>query len=94
VTKVASAADARSTRARITSNGMAKVRSARQIHLLSIRNRFINHIDSSSVAQLADALSTVARQLEDNSRRGTKWGVIRSPAEANPPAVASKSKLL
>lgn len=94
VTKVASAADARSTRARITSNGMAKVRSARQIHLLSVRSRFINHIDSSSVEQLADALSTVAHHLEDSSRRGTKGGVIRSLAEANPPTVASKSKLL
>jgi DNA-binding MarR family transcriptional regulator len=78
VRRVASSADARSTRARIASNGMAKLRSARQSHLESVRHRFIDHIDSSSVEELADVLSIVACQLEDNSRRRTKWGVIRS----------------
>jgi DNA-binding MarR family transcriptional regulator len=81
VTKVASSADARSTRARIMSNGMAKLRSARQVRLDSLRRRFFDHIGSSSVEQLADALCTVARQLEDSSRRRTTEGGIRSPAE-------------
>jgi DNA-binding MarR family transcriptional regulator len=80
VTKVASSVDARSTRARITSKGVAKLRSARQVRLESVRNRFIDHVDSSSVKQLAEALSVVALQLEDGSRRGTKWTVIPSPA--------------
>jgi DNA-binding MarR family transcriptional regulator len=72
VTRVASSADARSTRAKIASNGMARLRSARQVRLESLRSRFYNHIGASSVEQLADALSRVARQLEDGSRRGTK----------------------
>ena len=80
VTRVASSADARSTRAKIASNGMARLRSARQVRLESLRSRFYNHIGSSSVEQLADALSRVARQLEDSSRRRTKSVVIRSPA--------------
>jgi DNA-binding MarR family transcriptional regulator len=72
VTKVASSADARSTRAKIVSHGMAKLRSARQVRLESLRRRFFNHIGSSSVEQLADALCTVARQLDDGSRPRTK----------------------
>jgi DNA-binding MarR family transcriptional regulator len=71
VTKVASAADARSTRARTTAEGMAMLRSARQVHLLSVRHRVMDHIDSSSVERLAAALSIVAHHLETGSRRGT-----------------------
>ncbi len=65
VTKVASSTDARSTRAKLISSGMAKLRSARQVRLESLRRRFYDHIGSSPVEQLADALSRVARQLED-----------------------------
>lgn len=83
VTKVASPADARSTRTRIRSDGKAKLRSARQIHLGSVRRRFLDHIDCTSVEQLADALSAVARHLESSSRRRTKRGVNRSPAEGD-----------
>jgi DNA-binding MarR family transcriptional regulator len=72
LTKLASSADARSTRATIASNGLARLRSARQVRLESLRNRFYDHIGSSPVEQLADALSRVARQLEDSSRRRTK----------------------
>lgn len=72
VTKVASSADARSTRARVTSNGMAKLRAARRVRLESLRSRFFSHIGPSSVEQLAGALCRVARQLEVSSRRGTK----------------------
>jgi DNA-binding MarR family transcriptional regulator len=72
VTKVENSADARSICARVTSNGMTKLRSARQVRLESLRSRFFNHIDSFAVEQLADALSNVARQLENSSRRLTK----------------------
>lgn len=72
VTKETNSADARSTRARITSNGMAKVRFAREVRLESLRRRFFNHIGSCSVEQLAEALSTFACQLEDTSRRKAK----------------------
>ncbi len=70
--KVASPADARSIRARIGSRGMAKLKLARQVHVEIVRNRFFDHIDSSSIRQLVNALSTVARQLEDSSRRAMK----------------------
>jgi DNA-binding MarR family transcriptional regulator len=70
--KVASSADARSTRARIGSRGMAKLKLARQVHVEIVRDRFFDHIDSSSIRQLVDALSTVARQLEDSSRRAVQ----------------------
>jgi DNA-binding MarR family transcriptional regulator len=69
VTKVASSADARTMRARMTTNGMAKLRFARPVHLESVRRRLINNLDASSVGPLADALSAVARQLE----RGSRW---------------------
>ena len=72
VTKVTSSADARSTRAKIASHGMAKLRSARKVRLESLRSRFYNHIGSTPVEQLADALSRVARQLEDSPHRRTK----------------------
>ena len=70
--KVASSADARSTRARILPKGMAKLKLARQVHVEIVRDRFFDHIDSSSIRQLVDALSTVARQLEDSSRRAVQ----------------------
>lgn len=81
VKKVASSADVWSTRARIATNGMAKLRSARHSHLESFRHRFLDHVDSSSVEELADVLSAVASQLEDSSHQRAKWGVIRSPIE-------------
>jgi DNA-binding MarR family transcriptional regulator len=90
VTKVASSSDARSTRARTTTNGMAKLRIARPIHLESVRHRVLEHIDASSVEQLADALSTVARDLESSSRPRKQWV---SPG-ATPPTVVSMSKLI
>jgi DNA-binding MarR family transcriptional regulator len=81
VKKVASPADARSTRARIASNGMAKLRSARPSHLKSFRHRFLDHLDSSSVEELADVISTVACRLEDSSHQRTKWGSHSLPID-------------
>ena len=71
VERVANSADARSTRARITSRGLAKLRSARQSHLESVRHRFLDHVDASTVEELAYILSTVACQLDDPPRRKT-----------------------
>jgi DNA-binding MarR family transcriptional regulator len=81
VKKVASSADARSTRARLAPSGMAKLRSARQSHLESFRRRVLDHVEPSSMEELANALSNVACQLEDSSRQRTKWGFIRSRSE-------------
>jgi DNA-binding MarR family transcriptional regulator len=80
VTKVTSTADARSTRARIASTGMAKLRSARQSHLQSVRHRFLDHVDSSSVEELADVLSCVVCHLENCPRRRTTWAALPSLA--------------
>ena len=65
VTKVASSSDGRGNVARLTPRGMAKLKSAWPVHLASVRTRFLDHIEDSSVSQLAAALSAVAVQLED-----------------------------
>ena len=65
VTKVASSSDGRGNVARLTPRGMAKLKSAWPVHLASVRTRFLDHIEDSSVSQLAAGLSAVAVQLED-----------------------------
>ena len=65
VTKVASSSDGRGNVARLTPRGMAKLKSAWPVHLASVRTRFLDHIEDSSVSQLAASLSAVAVQLED-----------------------------
>lgn len=64
-TRLTSSLDARSTRAIITSKGTTKLRSAWKVHLVSVRRRFFDHIDTSAVDQLAVVLAEMARQLED-----------------------------
>jgi DNA-binding MarR family transcriptional regulator len=90
VTKVVSSSDARSTRARTTTNGLAKLRIARPIHEESVRRRVLDHIDAASLERLADALSAVARQLESGSHRSD------TPVATGetPPTVASRRKLI
>src|ERR1700735_5143746 len=65
VTKTASSSDARGNVARLTSRGMAKVRSAWPVHLASVRRRFLDYIDSAAVEAVATALTEVAVHLED-----------------------------
>ena len=65
VTKVASSSDGRGNVARLTPRGMAKLKSAWPVHLASVRTRFLDHIEDSSVSQLVAGLSAVAVQLED-----------------------------
>ena len=65
VTKVASSSDGRGNVARLTPRGMAKLKSAWPVHLASVRTRFLDHIEDSSVSQLESGLSAVAVQLED-----------------------------
>ncbi len=67
VTKVASSSDGRGNVARLTPRGMAKLKSAWTVHLASVRTRFLDHIESSAVSQVADALCAVAVHLEDGS---------------------------
>jgi DNA-binding MarR family transcriptional regulator len=67
VTKLASPADARSTRARIAPNGRAKLRSACPVHDGSVRRRLFDHIDASSLERLGDAMCTLAMGLDEVS---------------------------
>jgi DNA-binding MarR family transcriptional regulator len=66
VTKRASTADGRGTVAKLTPRGLAKLKSAWPAHLASVRRRVFDHIDSTTVARAAQAMSGVASQLEDN----------------------------
>jgi DNA-binding MarR family transcriptional regulator len=70
VTKVASSSDARGNVARLTPQGMAKLKSAWTVHLASVRNRYLDHIEATAIRQVADALSAVAVHLEDGSSGG------------------------
>lgn len=65
VTKRCSSADGRSNIAKLTTEGMVKLRAAWPVHLASVRARFFDHIDASAVQRTAQALSAVAAQLED-----------------------------
>lgn len=73
VTKTASSSDARGNVARLTSRGMAKLKSAWPVHLASVRRRFFDHLDPATVEVVAKALSDVAGNLEE------------TPGEAQPP---------
>jgi DNA-binding MarR family transcriptional regulator len=65
VTKRGSSADGRSNIAKLTTEGMVKLKAAWPAHLASVRRRFFDHIDASGVQRTAQALSAVAAQLED-----------------------------
>jgi DNA-binding MarR family transcriptional regulator len=72
LTKVASTTDARGNVARLTPAGMTKLRSAWPVHLESVRARFFDHMDATSLEVVARALSVVADQLDDSSPGGTR----------------------
>lgn len=65
VTKTASSSDARGNVARLTPRGMAKLKSAWPVHLASVRSRFFDYLDASTVGTVASALSEVTAHLED-----------------------------
>jgi DNA-binding MarR family transcriptional regulator len=65
VIKRASMVDARGNVAKLTPQGLAKLRSAWPAHLASVRRRVFDHIDPSAVRRAAQAMSVVAAQLED-----------------------------
>lgn len=65
VIKRASAADGRGNIAKLTPQGLAKLKSAWPAHLASVRRRVFDHIDSGTVKRAAQAMSGVAAQLED-----------------------------
>ena len=71
VTKLASPADARSVRPRISARGRAKLRSAWPVHVESARRRLFDHIDASLLGPLIDGMSALALRVEEDSSRGT-----------------------
>ncbi len=65
VTKTASSSDARGNVARLTPQGMAKLKAAWTVHLASVRRRFFDSMDAADVERVARALAEVAVHLED-----------------------------
>jgi DNA-binding MarR family transcriptional regulator len=65
VTKRGSSADGRSNIAKLTTPGMAKLKSAWPAHLSSVRARVFDHIEGSAVQRTAQVLSALAAHLED-----------------------------
>jgi DNA-binding MarR family transcriptional regulator len=65
VTKTASTSDARGNVARLTPQGMAKLKTAWTVHLASVRRRVFDSIDAPAVKGVARALVEVAAHLED-----------------------------
>jgi DNA-binding MarR family transcriptional regulator len=65
VTKRASSADGRSNLAKLTAEGMAKLKFAWPVHVASVRRRFFDHIDGTAVRRAGHVLTVVAARLED-----------------------------
>jgi DNA-binding MarR family transcriptional regulator len=67
VTKRTSSDDGRGNVAKLTPAGWAKLKVAWPAHLASVRSRVFDHIDPSTMAKAAQALSEVASTLEEKS---------------------------
>src|SRR6478672_3688930 len=65
VIKRASSVDGRGNVAKLTPQGLAKLRSAWPAHLTSVRRRMFDHIDAPSIKRTAQVLSQVAARLDD-----------------------------
>ena len=64
VAKRPSATDGRGNVAKLTPQGLAKLRSAWPAHLASVRERVFDHVDPRTVTKAAQALSEIAAELE------------------------------
>jgi DNA-binding MarR family transcriptional regulator len=69
VARRTSSEDGRGFTAKLTPDGMSKVRLAWPAHLASVRERVMDHIDAATVAKAAEALSSVASTLGDDPTR-------------------------
>src|SRR6185369_1299590 len=65
VTKRACAADGRGNIAKLTPQGLAKLKSAWPAHLASVRRRMFDHIDAPAIKRTAQVLCQVAAQMDD-----------------------------
>jgi DNA-binding MarR family transcriptional regulator len=64
VAKRTSAEDARGNVAKLTPEGLARLKKAWPTHLASVRDRVFDNVDPSTVTKAAQALSEIAEQLE------------------------------
>lgn len=69
VTKRASSDDGRGNVAKLTPAGFGKLKVAWPAHLASVRERVFDHIDPSTLAKAAEALSEVAATLGEKPSR-------------------------
>jgi len=65
VAKRPSAIDGRGNVAKLTPQGLAKLRSAWPAHMASVRRRMFDHIDAPAIKRTAQVLSQVAAQMDD-----------------------------
>jgi DNA-binding MarR family transcriptional regulator len=67
VAKRASSEDGRGNVAKLTPAGLSKLKVAWPAHLASVRERVFDHVDPSTLAEAAQALSDIAATLEEKS---------------------------
>jgi len=65
VAKRPSSSDGRGNVAILTTQGLAKLKSAYPEHLASVRRRVFDHMEPASIKRTADALAGLAAELED-----------------------------
>jgi DNA-binding MarR family transcriptional regulator len=68
VARVRSATDGRGQVATLTKEGARKLESAWPVHIVSVRRRVFDHLDSDSVAIAVGVLSAIAAALENEWR--------------------------
>jgi DNA-binding MarR family transcriptional regulator len=64
VAKRPSSSDGRGNVAKLTPQGLAKLKSAYPVHVASVRRRVFDHMDAAVVKRATEALTGVAAQLE------------------------------
>jgi DNA-binding MarR family transcriptional regulator len=67
VTKTASSVDARGNVAKLTKQGLAKLKSAWPVHLESVRRHFFESVGQSALEQMVKTMSAVADGLDDRT---------------------------
>jgi DNA-binding MarR family transcriptional regulator len=64
IRKTRSPADARGIDVSLTATGLARLQAAYPVHLASVRDRVLNHVDQDALPCFGEALAAIARVLE------------------------------
>ena len=64
IRKTRSPADARGVDVSLTATGLARLRAAYPVHLASVRDRVLDHVDREALPCFREALAAIARALE------------------------------